>query len=328
MFLREHLGAWVEMIGIRLFVCLIEDVLAFGDAKDDSKKKKKKKTNEKTTKTTKSFLVDILRCMFGCVIQNGSLALPCLSSSSSLASSSSSTCSSAFVNACRQNKELVLLWSMLELEINSNFLNQIMQHIILSQILLYSFDEKKMLLLYEENNYVTGILILLKKASKVYQTISIDHHIVGRSDSHPRNVHMLHIASAAIRAVEKQVQAVYPTSVAPKAATSTKGSKTLVVLVQQMSQVFEAVSCVVDVSTTVTLFAELKFETKGTILIPSSSKKLSTSLSSMANTASMVDVEKMFKLAVLRGVLHGGGSSYALQVLECLDISFWVRSKI
>ena len=316
MFLREHLGAWVEMIGIRLFVCLIEDVLAVGDAKDDSKKKKKKKKkNEKTTKTTKSFLVDILQCMFGCVIQNGSLALPCLSSSSS------STCSFAFVNACRQNKELVLLWSMLELEINSNFLNQIMQHIILSQILLYSFDEKKMLLLYEEKNYVTGILILLKKASRVYQTMSIDHHIVGRSDSHPRNVHMLHIASAAIRAIEKQVQAVHPTSVASEAATSTKGSKTLVVLVQQMSQVFEAVSCVVDVSTTVTLFAELKFETKGTILIPSSSKKLST-------TESMVDIEKMFKLAVLRGVLHGGGSSYALQVLECLDVSFWVRSKI
>jgi len=326
-FLREHIGAWVEMIGIRLFVCLIEDVLAV-DAKDDSKKKKKKKTNEKTTTTTKHFLVDILRCMFGCVIQNGSLALPCLSSSSS------STCSFAFVNACRQNKELVLLWSMLELEINSNFLNQIMQHIILSQKLLYFFDEKKMLLLYEEKNYVTGMLILLKKASRVYQTMSIDHHIVGRSDSHPRNVHMLHIASAAIRAIEKQVKAVHPTSVA-EAATSTKGSKTLVVLVQQMSQVFETVSCVVDVSTTVTLFAELKFETKGTILIPSS-KKLSTSLStsgtttlsSIANTESMVDVEKMFKLAVLRGVLHGGGSSYALQVLECLDVSFWVRSKI
>ena len=322
MFLREHFGAWVEMIGIRLFVCLIEDVLAVGDAKDDSKKKKKKKKNEKTTKTTKSFLVDILQCMFGCVIQNGSLALPCLSSSSS------STCSFAFVNACRQNKELVLLWSMLELEINSNFLNQIMQHIILSQKLLYSFDEKKMLLLYEEKNYVAGILILLKKASRVYQTMSIDHHIVGRSDSHPRNVHMLHIASAAIRAIEKQVQAVHPTSVAPKAATSTNGSKTLVVLVQQMSQIFEAVSCVVDVSTTVTLFAELKFETKGTILIPSSSKKLSTTLPSMSTTESIVDIEKMFKLAVLRGVLHGGGSSYALQVLECLDISFWVRSKI
>ena len=28
-------------------------------------------------------------------------------------------------------------------------------------------------------------------------------------------------------------------------------------------------------------------------------------------------------MSILRGVLHGGGSSYSLQVLECMESSFW-----
>lgn len=224
------------------------------------------------------------------------------------------------VNACQRDASFVELWLTLELKVNTNDRNSFAQHIVLSPSknnhqsfttpnvfdatddetnttnnsttrfaneMLYAFNEETILNLFEATNYITGMLHLLSRCTLLHQRVSVEEqNTTHQLEHHSININMLHIASRTVRTIEKN--------------TSSSTSS------EQMTCVFETVSRVVDVSTTVALLEELQATTK----------------KNTASTEEGVDV-KTYALPALRGILYGGGSSFALNVMECTDELFW-----
>jgi hypothetical protein len=200
----RQLATWIEVIGIKMLVLLVGKVLEASKSSSDGSSDGNSDgnsdgSNESTGTRKRVFLVHILRCACGCEEEE-------VEESEQSFTSSLPGVSSSIANACRRNGNFVLLLSTLELDVaisgnekeskqSQSSYQSILQQIILSTNTntntnnvaehLYSFEVSKMLVLFEEKKYLSGILLLLSRLSMVYQATSINLNIVGRSDQHP-----------------------------------------------------------------------------------------------------------------------------------------------
>jgi hypothetical protein len=188
------------------------------------------------------------------------------------------------VKVCQRNHEFIKIWCTLELEVNRTDKDTILKDIILSK-----YDRTQMVCLFNEKQML--------KLFEDMKYINGMHLMLSRCKWIHQRISVKQGLSSRSEHHPRNINMLQIAARAVQLIEKCCGKKDNDYM-DQMTTVFECVSSVVDSSTTVALLEELHAKS---VLEPS---------------------KTVFALPALRGILYGGGSSYALNVIECSEPSF------
>jgi len=236
------------------------------------------------------------------------------------ARSGNKTLTTGFAAACRSDASLIGLWSKLELDVGEGERDAMLSRMLLSHdtrsIPLYTVDERDMEIMFVARKCCPGVRMMVSRVARRSQSnmlvmkgasnnvddlLRVASSAVGSAvlGGSTKSFLSSSLSSPALGSVEKDKEQKEKEKEKRK---KTEISTLLVARRQHVSSVFEVVSQSASEKTTVRVVESMSFGGAG-------KEKENDGVG--------------LRRAVLRGVLHGGGSAYALRVMEEVGESFW-----